>query len=304
MKRIIRKFWGIALVVVMISTLLITVTPAAAADPLNWEYKIDQPSGLFAGLNPGSDVVDYAVSGPTMYAVTGRVPLAVPVPGTPGALYQSASGGAMWTDISVRISALADIGTTDFVAMAPDDPNFVIVADATPAAGLCAAISTNGGATWSSMGIVQSSTAVAVTGVKGIAISPLVTGGFRYIAIYGTAGAGAPGLYYYSYGPGIGAWRNAALGAAPDFVTAPVNGTGVVAYDSVVAFQFSPNFPSDYMAAAVLEDTAVLGAVDYHILSFNSFKWDTPVAAGYPVTVFNGTGGYGKQSVSRPVTGL
>ncbi len=101
--------------------------------------------------------------------------------------------------------------------------------------------------------------AVKITGVNGITISPLITGGSRYVAIYGTAGANLPGLYYYSYGPGIGAWKNAALGAAPDFVTAPVFGTGAVAYDNVAAFAFSPNFPSDYMAMAVLVDTGTAG---------------------------------------------
>ena len=288
MKKIIRKFWGIGIIVVLLSSLLVAAVPVSAADPLNWEAKTDAPAAIpFAVLAPGTDVVDFAVNGMTMYAVTGVAPGA----GTK-AVMQSTSGGAMWTDVSTRMPASGDIGTADFVTMAPDDPTFIVVADATPAAGLCAAISTNGGATWSSMGAVRSSTNVNVTGVKGVTISPIVTGGFRYIAIYGTAGADLPGLYYYNYGPGIGSWKNACLGAVPDFVTPPVLGAGAVAYDNVVAFQFSPNFPSDFMAVAVMEDVGTLatGAVDYHILSFNSFKWDTPVAAQHPKNIYTGSG--------------
>ncbi len=78
MKKSIKKFWGVVLVVVMLSTLLVMTTPAAAADPLAWQYKVDQPSGLFFGLAPGTNVIDYAVSGMTMYAVTGAVPGGLP----------------------------------------------------------------------------------------------------------------------------------------------------------------------------------------------------------------------------------
>lgn len=279
MKRIIKKFWGVGLIVVLLSSLFVAAAPVSAADPLNWEMKIDAPSALFFGLAPGTDVLDFAVKGPVLYTATGT------------SLLQSTSGGAMSANITARLPA-ADIVTVDFVAIAPDDANIVVVADATPAAGLCAAISVNGGATWTSMGIVQSSTAIAVTGVRGIAISPVVTGGIRYIAIAGTAGANLAGLYYYPYGAGVGAWRNAVLGAAPDFVAGPILSGNVIAYDNVVAFEFSPNFPSDYMGVALFEDVgtaATLGALDLHIASFNVFRWDTAISTGYPAVLYNGS---------------
>src|SRR4030042_4348496 len=60
MKKIIRKFWGIGLIVVLLSTLLVGALPVSAADPLNWEPKTDAPAAIpFAVLPPGTDVVDY-----------------------------------------------------------------------------------------------------------------------------------------------------------------------------------------------------------------------------------------------------
>ncbi len=394
MKKSIKKYWGIGLIVMLITSLLIMAAPVSAADPLNWEMKVaDTPSPMFQKLNPGSDVTDYAVdaSGMTMYAayqtwggITGvvtvlfvdagdtfdenytftyvnengvaartgtavvpsaaivgtavaitlqagdtgisditNVPAVVGVPNdatagsftisntvptvlvtytftgavTDGAvnpgvygLSQSTMGGAMWTIITGRLPA-GVLASIDYVAMAPDDPNVVVVASATPGA----AITINGGATWTSMGVIQSGTLVACTGINGLAISPMVTGGFRYIVAYGTAGANLPGLYYYNYGAGVGAWKNAILttgAGGTDFVTGPIIGGVVVAYDTVEAFEFSGSFPSDYMGAAVLADpgtAGLVGTLDYHILSFNSKRWDTAIAAGYPVSIYTGS---------------
>jgi hypothetical protein len=63
--------------------------------------------------------------------------------------------------------------------------------------------------------------------------------------------------------------------------------------DQFRAVAFSPNFPSDYMALAVSEDVYVnandtVGALRLHILSFNSWRWDDNVSAGYPVAVAAG----------------
>ncbi|MBN1177113.1 MAG: hypothetical protein JXA51_05475 [Dehalococcoidales bacterium] len=395
MKKVIKKYWGIGLVIMLLSSLFVAGAPVSAADPLNWETKTDAPSALFHVLEPGSEVIDYDVApgGMVMYAITrayactaaaatawtdggdglaesftftyvnengvaartgtvsipagaaaaaaGTVTLQIGDSGvtditnvaatavvadatagtfnlvgnaatvlatftfalaiTDGAvnpqadvLYQSTFGGGMWTAITARLPVADFAGGLDYVAIAPDDPNTVVVATDTPtAAGLGAAISVDGGSIWSSMGNITSGTGVPATAIYDLTISPMVTGAFRYVAISGTAGAGLPGLYYYNYGSGVGAWRNACVvGAATDFVAGPVLGTGVAAaYTNVRTFQFSKNFPSDFMGSAVLEeDNGAIAAdvVDMHILSFNSRNWDTPVAAGYPIALAAG----------------
>ena len=72
MKKFITKFWGLGLIIVLLSSLFIAAAPTSAADPLNWEVKTDAPSPLFGVLAPGTDVVDYDVApdGMTMYAIT------------------------------------------------------------------------------------------------------------------------------------------------------------------------------------------------------------------------------------------
>ncbi len=288
MKKFITKFWGVGLIVVLLSSLFIAAVPTSAADPLNWEMKVaDTPAAIpFAVLAPGTNIADYDINGMTMYAVTGVAPAPFSQ-----AVMQSNNAGGWWSDISTRMPA--DIGTADYVAIAPDDPNVVVVADATPAAGLSAAITINGGTSWTSMGFIQDGTGTNLAGaLNGVTISPMVTGGVRYIAAYGSDAAGAASVFYYNYGAGVGAWRDATdAAAATDFVTGPVVHATAVAYDDVAAFEFSPNFPSDWMASAILVDngTAAVGAVDYHILSFNSRTWDTAVATLYPIIIKNGS---------------
>jgi len=287
MKRIITKFWGVGLILMLLSTLFIAATPVSAADPLTWNFKVDAPSGAVWNMAPGTDITDFDVNGMTMYAAV--------LQNASSATYllQSTFGGGMWSDITARLpgkaagsvtNELYDIDTVDMVAMAPDDPNVVVVVDsssnATDQVGV--AISANGGATWSSMGSIG---ALTTTQLKGVSISPVVTGGIRYVSVYGTNGTDTPVLYYYNYGAGVGAWKNAMV----DFLgTLP---TAAVALDSVEAVAFSPNFPSDYMAVALSADsgnTSVAGTLNLHILSFNSFKWDSVIAAGYPVNVTTG----------------
>jgi hypothetical protein len=268
MKKMIKKFWGVGLIVILLSSLFVVGAPVSAADPLNWEGKLDTPSSLFKGLNPGSDVFDFAFSGSTGYAATGA------------ALLQTGTGGGMWSDITARLPAGLGV---DYVAMAPDDPNVVVVGDATPTGGACLAISVNGGATFTSMGVVMSQTGSApVASLQGIAVSPVVTGGVRYIVAYGADAAGA-GLYFYNYGSGVGFWFNAIIdGGLGRFPTLSAT-TNVCA-----AFEFSPNFASDYMATTLVKDDS--DVLTYNIMSFNQYLWNATVAAGYPSTIYASAG--------------
>jgi len=395
MKKFITKFWGVGLIIVLLSSLFVAGAPVSAADPLNWESKSDAPSSMFGVLAPGTDVVDYDVNGFTMYAITrayginaiittapfteavagevfaltyindagvaaragfvifttgllGEAALVVlqagdtgvfaitnlaPVAGdvtagtfsvrannvaltvlatydvvgggttivanNPGAdtLRQSTMGGGMWTNITARVvtAGAPILGNMDYVAIAPDDPNLIVVVDATPtAAGIGAAISIDGGATWTSMGVIRSLAGVTPRFLYGVDISKTVTGNFRYISVFGrvtpasvAAGSNDAGMWYYNYGSGVGTWRDATIdftGIVTPRPAAVLAGT----MDNIVSCKFSDNFPSDYNAVVLSEDRAAgvgtgPGVLREHLVNFNSFNWD--LVTGYPVAV-------------------
>ncbi len=277
MKKVIKKYWGIGLIIVLISSLFIAAAPVSAADPLNWEPKTDSPSGAVWGLAPGTDILDFDVNGATMYAALGT--------------YLVQTTGGPWANITSRLPVAGvggvteanDIDDIDFVAIAPDDPNVVVVVDST--ANGTVAISTNGGASFSPMNLPNSATTV----LSGVEISPMVTGGVRYIAVFGRSDtSNDPILYYYNYGPGVGSWTEAVSGATWG-ASYTKETTG--AQDDIMAMKFSPNFPSDFMAVAVAANTGnVSGTMELHIMSFNSLLWDASIATLYPITSYTGTG--------------
>jgi hypothetical protein len=266
-----KKFWGVALVVVLLSSLLVIATPASAADPLRWEVKLDAPSGLFFVLNPGTDVLDYDFSstGAIGYAVTGP------------ALMQTVTGGGMWSNITAKAAAVMPANMSyNFIAIAPDDPNVIVTANGTT----CVAISINGGTTFTNMGVPQSvgaTTTIAV--INSVEVSPVITGGVRYVAVSGIDSAGGAAVFYYNYGGGVGTWKN----ARTDF---SAGGVPIVGQNATLDFQFSPNFASDLMALAVTTNTT--GATDImnlEMLNFNLLgTWNSE--AGYPVAVYSGAG--------------
>jgi hypothetical protein len=133
-------------------------------------------------------------------------------------------------------------------------------------------------------------TTSATQTIKGLEISALVTGGFRYVSVIGsTAATNASVLNYFNYGSGVGAWRNAVV-TTPGGFNAPANSANI---DNIVAMAFSPNFASDYMAVALSEQIGGVegnGTLSLHVLSFNSLRWDNIVASGYPVAVTAETG--------------
>jgi len=378
--KILKKVWGIGLVLILAASLLLAAAPAQAADPLNWENKTDAPSAIpFNTLAPGTDIVDYDINGSTMYAITrsylgvnalvttafdgtvtytfnytnqfgtaGRVGTiafdtnaatttvaitlqpgdtladvdnanATSVAGTATAgaftiqntastalatfvfagtitdaainvqseaLMQSATAGAMFSNITNRIPAafLAAIPSLDYVAIAPDNASVVVIATNAPAAGVGMAISIDGGLSWSSMGTIQDAAGVVAAGLNGIAVAPVVSGGTRYIVGYGNDAGGAA-LYYYNYGSGVGAWRDAVA-----------NFTGLVGAPAthlrVVGFAFSPVFMADYMAVALTTNgpTGIGDVLQFHQLSFNlNGSWNTE--AGYPRAAYTTTAG-------------
>src|SRR3972149_6459001 len=90
MKKIIRKFWGVALIVMMLSSLFVASGPPSAAN-----YAFSNAAALPGSvatdntLAPaGNGFIDVAVSGDVIYAI-GLAAGATP-------LYKSSDGGAPW----------------------------------------------------------------------------------------------------------------------------------------------------------------------------------------------------------------
>ncbi len=275
MKKQIKRFWGVGLILIILASLVLNVAPVYGAEPLRWESKTGGPSATFSAIASGKTIADYAIAADakTMYAACGAN------------FYQSTNGGSTWTDIYSRLPATA--GNTTFVALAPDDPSVVVVVTNNTSIANQVAISVNGGTTFTDMVMTTSTTQT----IKGVAVSPMVTGGFRYIAVYGQASTtvGNSILYYYNYGSGVGSWVNAVSGFSTPLATRTV-------VDNIVALTFSPNFASDYMAVGLTEQKvaggdSLSGNLSLHALSFNSLGWDTVVSTGYPVTVTYATAG-------------
>jgi len=125
--------------------------------------------------------------------------------------YKSTNAGASWVEITTGTLGCA---VTDFVAVAPDDPLTVAIVDGTTAPGaslVIAYVSTNGGATFDTLGAVGDLAGGASAVLKDVAISPQVAGGTRYIAIPGSSAAGAPvaSLFYFNLGAASPDWKDA-----------------------------------------------------------------------------------------------
>lgn len=268
MKKKLTRIWGVGLVVVMISTLLLSAAPISAGTLGYGSETLPSTTNNLLVTTAGLDVLDLAVAGDgmTMYAVTGAVD---------NQIYKSTDGGHTWSGLTAPT-----ITNANLIAVAPDDPDIVIVFGGV-ATNLVAFASTNGGSTWSSLGTVQDNSAVGASQIWDIAVSP-PDGSKHYIAAAGTDGGG-PALYYFDLGAAAPSWTD----AVADFTTPFVPGL-IASFRTV---EFSPNFSSDLVAVAVSEEVGalsgpVVGVARFHMLSFNQKAWDAAAGFGtYPVTL-------------------
>jgi hypothetical protein len=266
-----KKFWGIALVVIMLATLFLgTAVPASAA---NYAFSADitQPSTFSGGLLPTNlagtaamtiatyNIYANAQSGSTIYTVLGDT---TAVTGH-NLLYKSVDGGATWVACAaIFIPNTVGTDVWNNVAVAPDDPNFVVVIDHL-AASDNVWVSTNGGITFSML------TAPAILVIKAVTVSP---GAAHMIAIGGVT-VGVQMAQVWTIGTLAGAWAGLNL---------PVAGI-----DGCSALQFSPNYAADLCLIAVYyENTVAPGYVFTGVYSFNGLPgpalgWN-PVGYNFP----------------------
>ncbi len=222
------------------------------------------------------------------YATATWTDLGTAVADTTAKLYKSNNAGATWTDITPTAVGLG-ITNTQLVAVAPDDPNIVVVADGTTAqiaAGTAIYVSTDGGTNFGSLGIITGVGGVANT-IHDLQISPRVSPGIRYIACPGRVGAlgdnDTPGLFIYDLHAASPAWRNV-VNIGPVWTT----GLGATEIDDFWAFAFSPSFAADFTGAVIGNYVGGAGVgkakLQLHTVSFNLKRWNG-LSTSYPVDV-------------------
>ena len=248
------------------------------------------PQSFFFGPE-GIDIVDMAVD------FNGTILVAARADATNKLIYKSTNNGSSWTDLSQ--SPGLEIGSTDFIAIAPDDPDIIAVADMnTPAVN----VSTDGGKNWSSLGTIASSGGTAAR-IYDLDVSSL-TSGFHYVALAAARRTGdfnVPSLFYFDLGAPIPMWRD----AVRDFAARGGTNLTVGEIDAFKAVRFSPSFSSDRTLLAFSEQIGSpteIGALRLHAVNMFGFKWDTDAGfTGYPVTLASSSGiafSVGRVSVS------
>ncbi len=262
MKKVIKKFWGLGLVIIILSTLFIAATPVSAVNPLAWNTEAI-PTATGAVLLDGSNVADLAVGpdGTTIYAVCGGT--------SDNSVYKSTNAGVSWVAITnnAGMSPGTLTITPDLVAVAADDEDVVIIVDVTAED---VRVTTTGGTQWSDL-----DTAAFTPGtVVGVSVSSEVSG-IRYVAVADSAGE----VWIRKFGS---SWE--------EWVTAGATYTGYVGVSAALSVAFSPNFASDRTLAAVSDN---VDSTNLELLVFTSIpKWNA--AAGlmdYPAEILNYTGG-------------
>ncbi|MHB8104430.1 MAG: beta propeller repeat protein, partial [Dehalococcoidales bacterium] len=192
MKRVFKKFWGVIFVVVLLSTLLVGAVPQATAGELSFTYA-NLPGGLVGGVFGGlavnlqsicantTTIRDFAVAGDglTIYAATNVGPL------------KSTNAGRTWVPLFIDLTFI-----TDFVAVAPDNPNIVAYVNQ---AARTVAISKDGGVSFSVSDRLRSRAGTLAANVTDVAIAQkaIIEGNLvSLVAVTGENGTGAA-LYYY-----------------------------------------------------------------------------------------------------------
>jgi len=246
----------------MLSALFVSAIPVSAG---NLSYTTTTlPSDIFVGITSAGTVInDYAISadGMTVYAATSI-----------GGM-KSVNGGRSWLPLANGLT------TSDMVAMAPDNPDFVVFLDAVGA--FEATVSINGGSSFNSLGSPQDLAAAAATAVTSLDVSKTVAG-INYIAVGGTIAA-VSGLFYFDKGAAIPRWRNA-------ITDAPFTGAGYTATTGTAfsAVKFSPNFDIDGIAYVVESDFPATSAY-LHAVSFQESQFNAGIGLSYAGWIATGT---------------
>jgi len=276
MKKIIKKFWGVAFILALLSTLLVGAIPQAAANSYAWAdaFVIPGQSGTDTTTASvgGFGVLDVAQSGSTIWAVC-----------TDNAagfyLYKSTNAGATWARVTPTTPPAGAYHS--LIAVAPDNPDLIAVVDTAPFMADIVYYSGDGGNIFTAL----LATAADLNDID--MAPPLPTVG-RYIAVGGhtdavKAGQGAGYLAAWPVGGAITAWN----------VPANFANLGV---DDVEAVAFAPDFQGSQLLLVLTETVGeslgavgTNGAIGLHCYSYNQQDWDQNVSGTFPKYVFRTT---------------
>ena len=234
----------LTLVVMLIVVLFLSVVPEPAFT-VSWSVE-PIPSTDDYVLFPGSDIADLTVTWDgTIYAVTGN----------DAYCYRSTTEGLTWSQLNMNFGA-----TLRFVEVAPDDPDFFVVAS-----GTTVWYTPNDGTTWFSLGRPN-----GIDAINDIALS-VEKNGNHFVAAAGEDGGNAE-VWTYEIGASGATWQNQS--------TEATFSTGEIA----LAVEFSPNFYSDQVIVAIVGDTGA-NTIEFQIYSFNTDEWNSGAFAAYPVNL-------------------
>jgi len=245
----------IGLVVITMTSLLSLASPASAAAPTWIAVPIPGSEGYQLGP-PGVDIRDLAVADDVaaIYAVPGDSI-------SDRSVYKSVDAGASWEAQHVFITA-------DLVAVAPDNVDVAAVARRIVP---WVYFTTDGGATWRSLGAVEGGDGSTADEIHDIAISA-AEDGVHYLAVAGEEVDGEGNVWYCQINGEKPEWQETS--SLPGFASVR----------SVRASAFSPSFTKDGALVTIGEDE--YGHVKLHAFSFTAQAWNVPAGfESYPVSL-------------------
>ena len=261
MKKKLIRIWGIGLTLVLAASLLLSAAPVSAGT-LSWGSE-DLPDEFVD--TAGDNIVDLAVSGDgsVIYASVGST-----------TIYRSTNGGESWSSITV-----VDTGTpnvylqADFLAVTPDDPNYLAVASDNATV----FISDDAGANWDTLGQINGG--ATIDDVWDLAIS-VEKGGNHFVAVVGDDGGADAEIWYYEIGAVGAQWKDA---------EADMGGADSAKNDIIAAaVAFSPNFYSDQAMVALTFD-ATNDETNFSMYSFNTNTWNSGAFIDFPKNLQQGS---------------
>ena len=275
MKNFIRKFWGVGLIIILLSSMFVGSVPQASAGNyvMSADLSVPYNGGALMPLNmatflpeTGFGQNDVAQSGAVIYTVCSdaTIPLS--------SLYKSVNGGASWFPCNALGIPNTGADVWKYVAVAPDDPNVVAIVDFDTTAfygGDLVFLSTNGGASFECLSPTPPPvyTPPVLGGIIDTVAISYLTGPFRYVAIGGGTGAPAGGF--------VLDWWHGLLAPSWNLPVVVPPGVAMNVCDNVLALTYSPSFPSDSALIGV-DFTAAPGAplLEVQAYSYNLYGWN------------------------------
>jgi len=265
MKKKIYNICGVALALVLVFSLFGAFVPvkqveAEAYTPNQWNTMLI-PTGGGRCLVPGSNVTDFAVAadGKTIYLIDN----------VSWGVAKSTNGGRSFTWLFGTVAGAPALPAgmavaPTAIAVAPDDPDAIALVEGVGAGADVVWISTNGGATWATMGTPG---VLATERITDIAVSPARTGtilGRDYVvSTVRTAGAAFGDIYVVGT---TSTWAALSAGAG-------------VAYD-FTSLALAPNWVGDRVVVAVGSNNVAGGNAEAGGANGDTFLVAINVATG------------------------